>query len=66
MNCHEQHEAGGSHLYLNLLCAVMYLGYGGLHVLENQNLISAVFYTVPDTPYMHFGTPLPNLFFWSS
>lgn len=27
MNCHEQYEAGGSHLYLNLLRAVMYLGY---------------------------------------
>lgn len=66
MNCHEQYQVGGSHLYLKLLRAVMYLGYGGLHALENKNLISSVFYTVPGTPYVHPSTPLRNLFFWSS
>lgn len=63
VSCHEQYEVGGSHLYLNWLCAVIYFGYGGLHVHENWNLTSSVFYTVPGTPYMHPSTPLPNLFF---
>lgn len=35
---HEQYEVGGSHLYLNLLCAVMYLGYG-LHCMSLKTRI---------------------------
>lgn len=65
MNCHEQYEEGESHLYLNFLCAVIYLGYKGLHAPENQNLINSVFYAVLGTPYMHPSTSLPNLIFWS-
>lgn len=63
MNCHQEYEVGESHLYLNFLCVVMYLGYRKLHVPEIQNLTNAVFYAAPGTPYVHPGTSLPNLYF---